>query len=120
MLLEAQDGIIVCSSPPKPTSAARTDAGGPGYEDLAFSVALNTVDFVGNENVTFRFYDHFLASITPQGGQLQGNTQLIISGDRFDLLVAVAPVSSSLVRCRRASGSRSGALALARVQQAQQ
>ena len=77
-LLEAKEGIIVCSSPTRETSDARTDAGGPGYEDLSFSVALNTVDFVGNDNITFRFYDHFLASISPQGGHLQGNTLLVL------------------------------------------
>jgi hypothetical protein len=41
----------VCASPTRDSSSARTDAGGAGYEDVTFSVALNTVDFVGNENV---------------------------------------------------------------------
>ena len=55
---EAIDGVvngeIVCASPTRSSSPFRSDAGGTGMEDVPFSVALNTVDFVGNENVTFR------------------------------------------------------------------
>ena len=183
-MLEAKDGIIVCKSPLRTGSTFASSAGGVGYEDVAFSVALNTVglahaphprrahalrpcaeriralapphssrpraprpataslprlaapacravclggprnaprcalrtrtrirmptpsgpvpqvDFVGNENVTFRYYDHLLASISPQGGHLQGGTSAILYGDRFGLLVAGRPEMSSFVRCR--------------------
>ena len=99
-VLEAKSGLIVCDSPVRPNSPARSEAGGVGFEDVDFSVALNTVDFVGNENVTFRYYDHFLASISPRGGHLQGNTVVVISGDRFSLLTAINSASASLVRCR--------------------
>ena len=47
------------------------------FEDVTFSVALNTVDFVGNENVTFRYYDHLVASVSPFGGHLQGSTVVV-------------------------------------------
>ena len=67
---------------------------------MPFSVALNTVDFVGNENVTFRYYDHLLETLTPRGGHLQGNTVVIISGKRFDGLTSIDPASAALVRCR--------------------
>ena len=82
------------------TGSDHQGAGGVGFEDVAFSVALNTVDFVGNENVTFRYYDHLLASISPQGGHLQGGTSAVLYGDRFALLVAERPEMSSFVRCR--------------------
>lgn len=99
-LLEAKNGLIVCDSPPRPDSLARTDVGGAGFEDVEFSVALNTVDFVGSANVSFRYYDHLLASISPQGGHLQGDTSVVIYGDRFDLLLQRSLLSSSFVRCR--------------------
>ena len=99
-VLEASNGIIVCASPTRAASPARTEAGGAGFEDVTFQIALNTVDFVGNENVTFRYYDHFLSSISPRGGHLQGNTEVVISGDRFDLLTSISAASASLVRCR--------------------
>ena len=87
-MLEAKNGIIVCASPLRPDSPFATSAGGVGYEDVPFSVALNTVDFVGNANVTFRYYDHLLASISPQGGHLQGGTSAVLYGDRFAPLVS--------------------------------
>ena len=99
-MLEAKNGIIVCASPLRAASAFASSAGGEGYEDVPFSVALNTVDFVGNANVTFRYYDHLLASISPQGGHLQGGTSAVLYGDRFALLVSENPAMTSFVRCR--------------------
>ena len=81
-LLEAKNGKIVCSSPPRPTSNRRSAAGGPGYEEVSFSVALNTVDFVDYAGY-FTYYDHQLDTISPQGGQLQGGSAVTIYGKRF-------------------------------------
>ena len=47
---------------------------------------------MGNANVTFRYYDHLLASISPQGGHLQGGTSAVLYGDRFGLHVSQRPL----------------------------
>ena len=105
-LLNAMAGEIVCASPTRSTSPKRTAAGpnAPGYEDVDFSVALNTVDFVGNANVKFRYYDHQVAAISPTGGHLQGQTAVIIAGERFNSLAdrdsVMGTDSGALVRCR--------------------
>ena len=92
-LLEAKNGKIVCSSPPRPTSNRRSAAGGPGYEEVSFSVALNTVDFVDYAGY-FTYYDHQLDTISPQGGQLQGGSAVTIYGKRFRTLVDAVGASA--------------------------
>ena len=98
--LEAKSGEIVCASPTRLDSPERSGVNGAGYEDVYFSVALNTVDFVGSANVSFRYYDHLLAAVLPQGGHLQGGTRVQIIGVRFGLLAALDASMASLVRCR--------------------
>ena len=53
-----------------------------------------------NAEVKFRYYDHLLESIAPQGGHLQGGTSAELFGRSFHLLSAVQPEAVNYVRCR--------------------
>ena len=55
-MLEAKNGIIVCASPLRASSAFASSAGGVGYEDVAFSVALNTVRIHPEPNPNLNLY----------------------------------------------------------------